>query len=81
MLISNEKDPVTPISGARAVRTTIPNSRLITVVRKPGHLVLPQTKPKGLPGSIPGTSSCARAITVDYLVHGRLPEDTACQPS
>lgn len=82
LLMANERDPVTPISGARATRSLIPGSRLITVVGRPGHLVLPQTRPKGLPGSVPGTSACARAITVDYLVHGRLPDqDTACQPS
>ncbi|MFI6048224.1 alpha/beta fold hydrolase [Nocardia sp. NPDC051321] len=81
ILIANERDPVTPISGARAVRSTIPNARLITVVGKPGHLVLPQTRPKGLPGSVPGTSSCARAIAAEYLVHGRIPDrDLSCQP-
>lgn len=82
LLMANERDPVTPISGARAARSIIPNSRLITVVGRPGHLVLPQTRPKGLPGSVPGTSACARAVTVEYLVHGRLPDqDTACRPS
>ncbi|WP_433662848.1 alpha/beta fold hydrolase [Nocardia sp. CA-128927] len=82
LLIANEGDPVTPISGARSVRSTIPTARLITVIGKPGHLVLPQTRPKGIPGSIPGTSSCARAIAVDYLVNGRIPElDTPCQPN
>ncbi|MEV6557740.1 alpha/beta fold hydrolase [Nocardia sp. NPDC051756] len=81
LLIANEGDPVTPISSARTVRSAIPNARLITVVGKPGHLVLPQTRPKGLPGSVPGTSACARAIAVDYLVNGRLPDrDTPCQP-
>ncbi|MEU7141314.1 alpha/beta fold hydrolase [Nocardia sp. NPDC046473] len=81
VLLANERDPVTPISGARAVRSTIPKARLVTVVGKPGHLVLPQTKPKSLPGSVPGTSSCARAVTVDYLVYGRIPDrDTPCQP-
>ncbi|QBS43638.1 alpha/beta fold hydrolase [Nocardia sp. CS682] len=80
VLIANEKDPVTPISGAHAVRALIPTARLITVVGTPGHLVLPQ-RPKGFPAAIPGTSSCARAIAADYLVHGRIPEaDTPCQP-
>ncbi|MFF3226191.1 alpha/beta fold hydrolase [Nocardia suismassiliense] len=80
VLIANEKDPVTPISGARAVRALIPTARLITVVGTPGHLVLPQ-RPKGFPAAIPGTSSCARTIAVAYLVHGRIPEsDTPCQP-
>ncbi|MGW5107517.1 alpha/beta hydrolase [Nocardia sp. NPDC004123] len=49
LLISNEKDPVTPISGARAVRTAIPDSRLVTVSGTQRHLVLPESMPSGLP--------------------------------
>ncbi|MEV6324477.1 alpha/beta hydrolase [Nocardia sp. NPDC051787] len=82
LLIGNEKDPVTSISGARAVRASIPDARLITVVGKAGHLVLPQTKPNGFPGTIPGTSTCARALAAGYLLNGQLPDsDTPCPPS
>lgn len=81
LLIVNEKDPVTPISGAQAVRTAIPASRLITVSAKQAHLVLPQTMPNALPGSIPTTSTCATTAVTEYLVHGQLPDsDTTCQP-
>lgn len=81
LLLGNEKDAVTTISGARAVRASIPDARLVTVVGRAGHLVLPQTRPGGLPGSIPGTSSCARALAAAYLVEGTLPAgDVACPP-
>ncbi|WP_194813590.1 alpha/beta hydrolase [Nocardia sp. XZ_19_385] len=81
LLIVNEKDPVTPIPGARAVRTAIPGSRLITVSGKQAHLALPQTLPNGLPGSIPATSTCATTAAIEYLVPGRLPDtDTTCRP-
>ncbi|MGW4849504.1 alpha/beta fold hydrolase [Nocardia brasiliensis] len=82
LLIGNEKDPVTTISGARAVRASIPDARLVTVVGRAGHLVLPQTRVGGLPGSIRGTSSCARALAAAYLLDGTLPAgDVACLPS
>ncbi|MEV0298546.1 alpha/beta fold hydrolase [Nocardia sp. NPDC050710] len=81
LLISNEKDPVTPISGARAAHAAIPNSRLITVPGTQHHLVLPQTLPNGLPGSIPTTSTCATSAVIEYLMHGQLPDtDTTCRP-
>lgn len=81
LLIVNEKDPVTPISGARAVRTAIPGARLVTVAGKQRHLALPQLMPNGLPGSIPATSGCATAAAAEYLLRGRLPDtDTVCGP-
>ncbi len=81
LLIGNEKDPVTPISGARAVHAAIPASRLVTVSGAQRHLALPQTMPNGLPGSIPATSACATSAVIEYLVHNRLPDtDTTCRP-
>ncbi|MEU8898622.1 alpha/beta fold hydrolase [Nocardia sp. NPDC048505] len=75
LVLGNDRDPVTPIAGARAVRAAVPQARLITVSGTPRHLVLPQTMPAGLPGSISATSACAVGAVVDYLVHERLPDD------
>ncbi|MFI1913306.1 alpha/beta hydrolase [Nocardia sp. NPDC020380] len=81
LLIGNEKDPVTPLSGARSVHVAIPDSRLITISGTQRHLALPETMPNGLPGSIPGTSACATSAVIEYLVHEQLPPtDTTCQP-
>lgn len=81
LLIVNEKDPVTPISGARAVHAAIPDSRLVTVAGVQRHLALPETMPAGLAGSITATSGCATATVIDYLVRGRLAApDITCRP-
>ncbi|NLE81881.1 MAG: hypothetical protein GX610_20325 [Rhodococcus sp.] len=80
LLLTNDGDTVTPASGARKLRDRIPGSRLVTVVDKSAHLVLPQRMPFGLPGGIPGTSSCATTIATHYLTTGELPaQDRSCQ--
>ncbi|MFI9508720.1 alpha/beta fold hydrolase [Nocardia sp. NPDC052566] len=81
LLLGNEKDPVTTISGAETVRTLVRDARLVTVAGKQAHTVLPQIMPGGVPGSTPGTSGCANAVAAAYLLDGRLPDtDTVCQP-
>lgn len=81
LLLTNDGDTVTPASGARNLRDRIAGSRLVTVVDKSAHLVLPQRMPFGLPGGFPGTSTCATAIATRYLTTGALPaHDRTCQP-
>ncbi|MBP1161960.1 pimeloyl-ACP methyl ester carboxylesterase [Rhodococcus sp. PvR099] len=80
LLITNERDAVTPAGGARALRDLVAGSRLVTVEGKAAHLVLPQRTPFGLPGGVPGTSSCATDIAVRYLTAGELPpKDQTCK--
>ncbi|MGW6376013.1 alpha/beta hydrolase [Rhodococcus sp. NPDC055112] len=82
LLITNERDAVTPAEGARALGDLVPDSRLVTVEGKAAHLVLPQRMPFGLPGGVPGTSSCATDIAVRYLTTGELPpKDQICKPN
>lgn len=81
LLITNEGDAVTPASGAGNLRDSIPGSRLVTVEGESAHLVLPQRMPFGLPGGVPGTSSCAAALATHYLTTGELPaNDQTCEP-
>ncbi|AQA23839.1 TAP-like family protein [Rhodococcus sp. MTM3W5.2] len=82
LLVTNERDAVTPAGGARALRDLVAGSRLVTVEGKAAHLVLPQRTPFGLPGGIPGTSSCATDVAVRYLTTGELPpKDQTCTPN
>lgn len=82
LLVTNEGDTVTPASGARSLHERIPGSRLVTVEGRSAHLVLPQQMPFGLPGAVPGTSSCATAVVTEYLTTGELPShDERCQPN
>nr|WP_281252184.1 alpha/beta fold hydrolase [Rhodococcus maanshanensis] len=81
LLITNEDDAVTPAGGAHTLRGLVAGSRLVTVEGKAAHLVLPQRMPLGLPGGVPGTSSCATDIAVRYLTTGELPpKDHICKP-
>ncbi|MFM1727579.1 alpha/beta fold hydrolase [Prescottella soli] len=81
LLLTNQGDTVTPASGAHNLRDRIPGARLVTVESKSAHLVLPQRMPFGLPGGVPGTSSCATATATRYLTTGELPvDDQSCQP-
>lgn len=65
LVIGNTHDPATPLSGAKALASTSPGARLLTVDTF-GHTSL-------------GKSPCATAAITAYLVDGTLPaEGTVC---
>lgn len=67
MVMSTLHDPATPYSGARAVRSLVGNSRLVTVPTW-GHAVL-------------DLSECAEKARNGYLISGKLPaKDMTCRP-
>ncbi|MBO3130548.1 alpha/beta hydrolase [Dermatophilus congolensis] len=67
LVMSTLEDPATPYSGAKAVRSLVKNSRLITVPTW-GHGVV-------------DSSECAEKARNDYFLSGKLPsKDMTCRP-
>ncbi|MCH8614260.1 alpha/beta hydrolase [Arsenicicoccus dermatophilus] len=68
MVIGTQHDPATPYSGAKAYRSILPTSRLVTLKNGFGHGAL-------------DVSSCVDKIRTSYLLTGKAPaKDAVCTP-
>ncbi|WP_235619301.1 alpha/beta hydrolase [Embleya scabrispora] len=69
LIVQNEWDPATPLSGARSMHRSLKGSRMITVDEGEGHGVY-----------LFAGNRCADETTTAYLVTGRLPgADVTCR--
>ncbi|MFE0171287.1 alpha/beta hydrolase [Streptomyces sp. NPDC059002] len=69
LIVQNEWDPQTPLSGARAMHRALKGSRMVTVDEGEGHgVVFSDTR-----------NACAENAALGYLATGRLPDrDITC---
>ncbi|MFI7585964.1 alpha/beta hydrolase [Spongisporangium articulatum] len=63
LMIQSEKDPATPIEGARRTAAALPGSRMVVVKGEGDHALYA------------GGNRCVDGVVEAYLVHGTLPAD------
>ncbi|MGW0894516.1 alpha/beta hydrolase [Saccharopolyspora sp. NPDC002578] len=67
LMVQNERDPGTPLSGARELRSALGERARMVTVEEGGHGVYAV-----------GANRCANDAVTEFLVTGERPEDTTC---
>jgi pimeloyl-ACP methyl ester carboxylesterase len=66
LMVQSERDPATPIEGARNAHEAFKGSRMVTITNDGNH------------GIYASDNTCANDVVEDYLVGGVVPRDRTC---
>lgn len=67
LMVQNERDPGTPMAGARKLRSALGERARMVTVEEGGHGVY-----------VVGANNCANDAVTDFLVTGERPDDSTC---